>query len=111
MSSSSSEARLRTEDMAVARKSLDFLDLGVLGKHKFFIDLHKGAGEIEAKAIHCRVRVLWQDENKNQNLGGSRARRWFGYLWHEWIVESRRPIAPAFAGIYQRPSQTSWSRL
>jgi hypothetical protein len=36
--------------MAVARKSLDFLDLSeVLNKHKFFIDLHKGAGEIEAR--------------------------------------------------------------
>jgi L-ascorbate metabolism protein UlaG (beta-lactamase superfamily) len=43
--------------------------------------------------------------NKNQNPGGSRARRWFGYLWHEWIVESRRPIAPAFA----RPNPAEWS--
>ena len=44
-------------------------------------------------------------DEKNQNLGGSRARRWYAYLWHEWIVESRRPIAPAFDAI-QRPSQT-----
>jgi L-ascorbate metabolism protein UlaG (beta-lactamase superfamily) len=43
--------------------------------------------------------------NKNQSLGGSRARRWYGYLWHEWIVESRRPIAPAFA----RPNPAEWS--
>jgi L-ascorbate metabolism protein UlaG (beta-lactamase superfamily) len=43
--------------------------------------------------------------NKNQNPGGSRARRWFGYLWHEWIVENRRPIAPAFA----RPNPAEWS--
>src|ERR1700731_3941816 len=43
--------------------------------------------------------------NKNQNLGGSRARRWCGYLWHEWTVESRRPIAPAFA----RPNPAEWS--
>jgi hypothetical protein len=26
--------------------------------------------------------------NKNQNLGGSRGRRWYAYLWHEWTVES-----------------------
>jgi Beta-lactamase superfamily domain len=43
--------------------------------------------------------------NKNQNLGGSRARRWYAYLWHEWTVESRRPIAPAFA----RPNPAAWS--
>jgi L-ascorbate metabolism protein UlaG (beta-lactamase superfamily) len=43
--------------------------------------------------------------NQNQNLGGSRARRWFGYLWHEWIGERWRPIAPAFA----RPNPAEWS--
>ena len=43
--------------------------------------------------------------NQNQNLGGSRARRWYAYLWYEWIVESRRPIAPAFA----RPNPAEWS--
>jgi L-ascorbate metabolism protein UlaG (beta-lactamase superfamily) len=43
--------------------------------------------------------------NKNQNLGGSRARRWYAYLWHEWTVESRRPIAPGFA----RPNPAEWS--
>jgi hypothetical protein len=43
--------------------------------------------------------------NKRQNSGGSRTRRWYDYLWHEWIVESRRPIAPAFA----RPNPAEWS--
>jgi len=43
-------------------------------------------------------------KNKNQNLGGSRPRRWYAYLWHEWIVERRRPIAPAFA----RPNPAEW---
>jgi L-ascorbate metabolism protein UlaG (beta-lactamase superfamily) len=43
--------------------------------------------------------------NKNSNLGGSRTRRWFGYLWHEWISERRRPIAPASA----RPNPAEWS--
>jgi L-ascorbate metabolism protein UlaG (beta-lactamase superfamily) len=43
--------------------------------------------------------------NQNQNLGGSRARRWFGYLWHEWIGERWRPIAPAFA----RANPAEWS--
>jgi L-ascorbate metabolism protein UlaG (beta-lactamase superfamily) len=43
--------------------------------------------------------------NKKQNLGGSHARRLFGYLWHEWIGERWRPIAPAFA----RPNPAEWS--
>src|ERR1700724_3520538 len=51
------------------------------------------------------VRYPSQMRNKNQNLGGSRARRWFGYLWHEWIGERWRPIAPAFA----RPNPAEWS--
>src|SRR5580700_8421284 len=53
----------------------------------------------------ARVRYPSQMRNKNQNLGGSRARRWYAYLWHEWTVESRRPIAPAFA----RPNPAEWS--
>src|ERR1700730_17590958 len=53
----------------------------------------------------ARVRFPSQMSNKNQNLGGSRARRWYAYLWHEWTVESRRPIAPAFA----RPNPAEWS--
>jgi L-ascorbate metabolism protein UlaG (beta-lactamase superfamily) len=43
--------------------------------------------------------------NENQNPGGSRARRWYAYLWHEWIGERRRQIAPAFA----RPDPAEWS--
>ena len=43
--------------------------------------------------------------SSRQVLGGSRARRWLSYLWHEWIGERRRPIAPAFA----RPSPAEWS--
>src|SRR3984893_14425259 len=53
----------------------------------------------------ARVRFLSRMRNKKQNLGGSRARRWYAYLWHEWNVQSRRPIAPAFA----RPNPTDWS--
>src|SRR6202162_796370 len=53
----------------------------------------------------ARIRFPWQMRNQNQNLGGSRARRWFGYLWHEWIGERWRPIAPAFA----RPNPAEWS--
>ncbi len=34
-----------------------------------------------------------------------RRRSWLGHLWNEWIVESRRPIAPAFA----HPTPESWS--
>src|SRR5881397_2500989 len=32
-------------------------------------------------------------------------RSWLGHLWNEWIVESRRQIAPAFA----RPTPDAWS--
>jgi L-ascorbate metabolism protein UlaG (beta-lactamase superfamily) len=51
------------------------------------------------------VTDLFQMRYKKQNLGGSRARRWFGHLWHEWIGERRRSIAPAFA----RPNPAEWS--
>lgn len=34
----------------------------------------------------------------------SSRRRWFGHLWHEWLFELRRPIAPAFA----RPRPDEW---
>src|SRR5205809_1497080 len=32
-------------------------------------------------------------------------RNWLVHLWREWIVESRRPIAPVFA----RPTPDTWS--
>ena len=38
-------------------------------------------------------------------LRSSRVRRWLGHLFHEWTVESWRPIAPAFA----RPEPEKWS--
>jgi L-ascorbate metabolism protein UlaG (beta-lactamase superfamily) len=34
-----------------------------------------------------------------------RRRSWLGHLWNEWIVESRRAIAPAFA----HPAPETWS--
>jgi L-ascorbate metabolism protein UlaG (beta-lactamase superfamily) len=34
----------------------------------------------------------------------SRQRSWIAHLWHEWTVESRRPIAPAFA----HPQPNEW---
>jgi L-ascorbate metabolism protein UlaG (beta-lactamase superfamily) len=37
-------------------------------------------------------------------LPRSKARRWLVHLWREWIVESRRPIAPAFA----KPDPGTW---
>jgi L-ascorbate metabolism protein UlaG (beta-lactamase superfamily) len=36
---------------------------------------------------------------------GSRVRRWLAHLFHEWTVESWRPIAPAFA----KPEPSKWS--
>jgi L-ascorbate metabolism protein UlaG (beta-lactamase superfamily) len=38
-------------------------------------------------------------------LRSSRVRRWLGHLFHEWTVESWRPIAPAFA----KPDPEKWS--
>src|SRR5437879_8812256 len=35
----------------------------------------------------------------------SRVRRWLGHLFREWTIESRRPIAPAFA----KPQPATWS--
>jgi L-ascorbate metabolism protein UlaG (beta-lactamase superfamily) len=44
-------------------------------------------------------------QNTRRPLPRSRARRWISHLWREWTVESRRPIAPAFA----RPEPLQWS--
>ena len=38
-------------------------------------------------------------------LRNSRVRRWLGHLWHEWTIESWRPIAPAFA----KPEPRKWN--
>src|SRR5213075_1100581 len=38
-------------------------------------------------------------------LRSSRVRRWLGHLWREWTIESRRPIAPAFA----KPGPRGWN--
>jgi L-ascorbate metabolism protein UlaG (beta-lactamase superfamily) len=38
-------------------------------------------------------------------LRSSRVRHWVGHLFREWTIESRRPIAPAFA----KPEPLKWS--
>jgi L-ascorbate metabolism protein UlaG (beta-lactamase superfamily) len=38
-------------------------------------------------------------------LRSSRVRRWLGYLFREWTIESWRPIVPAFA----KPKPATWS--
>ena len=43
--------------------------------------------------------------HKDQTAGGSRAFRWFAYLWRECIINGRRAMAPAFA----RPNPAEWS--
>jgi L-ascorbate metabolism protein UlaG (beta-lactamase superfamily) len=50
-------------------------------------------------------KFLEQMRTKYQNPGGSRARHWCTYLWHEWASERRSQIAPAFA----RPNPAEWS--
>ena len=43
--------------------------------------------------------------SRQPTLRSSRVRRWLGHLFREWTIESRRPIAPAFA----KPHPAMWS--
>src|SRR6266403_1345152 len=43
--------------------------------------------------------------SRQPTLRSSRVRRWLGHLFREWTIESRRPIAPAFA----KPQPATWS--
>src|SRR6267143_4572141 len=43
--------------------------------------------------------------SRQPTLRSSRVRRWLGHLFREWRIESRRPIAPAFA----KPQLATWS--
>src|SRR5438093_1051245 len=43
--------------------------------------------------------------SEQPTLHSSRVRRWLGHLFREWTLESRRPIAPAFA----KPEPLRWS--
>src|SRR6266540_750497 len=43
--------------------------------------------------------------SEQPTLRSSRVRRWLGHLFREWTLESRRPIAPAFA----KPEPLKWS--
>ena len=45
------------------------------------------------------------DTPEQPTLGSSRVRRWLGHLWREWIIESWRPIAPAFT----KPKPLEWN--
>src|SRR5947199_9362653 len=52
------------------------------------------------------ITVTWAMESPEQpTLHSSRVRRWLGHLFREWTLESRRPIAPAFA----KPEPLKWS--
>src|SRR5437763_5195171 len=44
------------------------------------------------------------EAHEQPTLRSSRVLRWLGHLWREWTVESRRPIAPAFA----KPEPLKW---
>jgi len=48
---------------------------------------------------------FWVDAPQQPAPRGSRVRRWLRHLFHEWTVESWRPIAPAFA----KPEPSKWS--
>src|SRR6266850_4006209 len=43
--------------------------------------------------------------SRQPTLRSSRVRRWLGHLFREWTIESRRPIAPAFA----KPQPAKWN--
>jgi L-ascorbate metabolism protein UlaG (beta-lactamase superfamily) len=45
------------------------------------------------------------ETTRQPTLHSSRVRRWLGYLFREWTVESWRPIAPPFA----KPEPEKWS--
>ena len=46
-----------------------------------------------------------RDTPEQPNLHSRRVRRWLGYLWREWTIESWRPIAPAFT----KPEPLKWN--
>jgi L-ascorbate metabolism protein UlaG (beta-lactamase superfamily) len=45
------------------------------------------------------------DTPEEPTLRSRRVRRWLGHLWHEWTIESWRPIAPAFT----KPEPLKWN--
>lgn len=57
-------------------------------------------------AWHPKVtRGVMEDKSEQPTLRSPRLRRWLGHLWREWTIESRPPIAPAFA----KPEPLKWS--
>ena len=56
------------------------------------------------EALIQSTRVV-QEKFEQPTLHSSRVRRWLGHLWHEWTIESWRPIAPAFA----KPESRKWN--
>ena len=57
-------------------------------------------------AWHPKVtRGVMVDKFEQPTLRSPRLRRWLGHLWREWTIESRPPIAPAFA----KPEPSKWS--
>jgi L-ascorbate metabolism protein UlaG (beta-lactamase superfamily) len=45
------------------------------------------------------------EAHQQPTLRSSRGRRWIAHLWREWMVESWRPISPAFA----KPEPSKWN--
>jgi len=57
-------------------------------------------------AWHPKVtRGVMVDKFEQPTLRSPRLRRWLGHLWREWTIESRPPIALAFA----KPEPSKWS--
>src|SRR6266513_2526475 len=51
------------------------------------------------------IHKVVQEKFEQPTLRSSRVRRWLGHLWHQWTIESWRPIAPAFA----KPEPRKWN--
>jgi L-ascorbate metabolism protein UlaG (beta-lactamase superfamily) len=63
---------------------------------------------LQTAAIFSRVhfRVISSMETERERARREITRRsWLAHLWHEWVVESRRPIAPVLA----HPTPNAWS--
>ena len=57
-------------------------------------------------AWHPKVtRGVMVDKFEQPTLRSPRLRRWLGHLWREWTIESKPPIALAFA----KPEPSKWS--
>src|ERR1051325_4730174 len=66
---------------------------------------HSTARMVAGNSCSSCVLGFWVHAPQQPIPRGSRVRRWLRHLFHEWTIESWRPIAPAFA----KPEPSKWS--